>query len=504
MPTALGLPATKAAAANPLTGYSAKYTGATAFAPSTNGMGPQGGNQFFTVTGPNGNVVDQAAFAQALGLTAPQAAGRGANSGQFAAYNDAITAGYKSIASPEDVKALADYNSQATKYDAEKHSGRLGNFALSTAALFAAPYLSALAAAPAAAGTAGATAAATGAGGFSLGSTALGAGIGGGLGYLQGGVKGALTGALSGGLGGYSAGGGASQLGSAFNDFAGLGLSAERAAALGGTALGAVGGGISGGKTGALTGGVVSGLGSYAKAGGFEGLLDSASSGDEINSALGSFSGPISTTNKYDVTPYASIASGITPASTSEGRTLFSTPSAATDATDGDGMNKYISPLLSAGIGAYTQQGAADDIIASQERNRELLSPFLNASFSPGDLENEPGYQFQLQQGENALKRAQAARGNFFSGGALTAAADYNQGLAGTAYKDAFNRWLATNGQQLGAAGAIADSNTNIGNAKANALVGTGNVLTQGVAGLFPSANETAYTALLKRLAVGA
>jgi hypothetical protein len=57
----------------------------------------------------------------------------------------------------------------------------------------------------------------------------------------------------------------------------------------------------------------------------------------------------------------------------------------------------------------------------------ELLKPFTGAS-----LTTEPGYQFGLNQGMNALQSSQAAKGGLYSGAALKAANQYAQDYAGT------------------------------------------------------------------------
>lgn len=61
-------------------------------------------------------------------------------------------------------------------------------------------------------------------------------------------------------------------------------------------------------------------------------------------------------------------------------------------------------------------------------------------SFNAGDLQNDPGYQFQLQQGQKAISNQSAATGLNQSGAALKELTQYGQGLAGTYYNDAFNR----------------------------------------------------------------
>jgi hypothetical protein len=52
-------------------------------------------------------------------------------------------------------------------------------------------------------------------------------------------------------------------------------------------------------------------------------------------------------------------------------------------------------------------------------------------------LQNTPGYQFQLQQGNNAVLANQAATGQLASGNTDLALQKYGQGLAGTTYQNA-------------------------------------------------------------------
>jgi hypothetical protein len=68
-----------------------------------------------------------------------------------------------------------------------------------------------------------------------------------------------------------------------------------------------------------------------------------------------------------------------------------------------------------------------------------LNSGDLTSKFAPKDLQNEPGYQFGLKQGQQSLDYSGAARGA--GGAALKAAAQYGNDYAGTKYNEAFNRF---------------------------------------------------------------
>jgi hypothetical protein len=67
----------------------------------------------------------------------------------------------------------------------------------------------------------------------------------------------------------------------------------------------------------------------------------------------------------------------------------------------------------------------------------------FNTNFTAQDYLNnqDPGYQFQLQQGQNALQNSQAAGSGALSGAAMKGLIGYNQDYASTGYQNAFNRW---------------------------------------------------------------
>lgn len=112
------------------------------------------------------------------------------------------------------------------------------------------------------------------------------------------------------------------------------------------------------------------------------------------------------------------------------------------------------------------------------EAQGQQLSNLEN--LNPTDVQNDPGYQFAQQQGEQSLNRSLGARGMVFSGDALKEAANFNQGLASQFYGDAYRRQAAKVGAQndifgntgnIGANATMARSN-NINQTLANALGG--------------------------------
>lgn len=72
----------------------------------------------------------------------------------------------------------------------------------------------------------------------------------------------------------------------------------------------------------------------------------------------------------------------------------------------------------------------------------------LLRNFSMSDFQQDPGYQFRQQQGEQAINRNALARGRYNSGGTLKELQRYNSGLASDEYGNAFNRYQTQQGNR--------------------------------------------------------
>jgi hypothetical protein len=106
--------------------------------------------------------------------------------------------------------------------------------------------------------------------------------------------------------------------------------------------------------------------------------------------------------------------------------------------------------------GVYgTEQKNLDPYIAAGQGNLanlegilpSLTTPYKSFEAPTGvDFTNDPGYQFRLQQGEQALQNSAAARGGLLSGGTAKAFEDYAQGQASNEYGNVYNRALQTYG----------------------------------------------------------
>ena len=102
---------------------------------------------------------------------------------------------------------------------------------------------------------------------------------------------------------------------------------------------------------------------------------------------------------------------------------------------------------------------ALDARNASLQRMRELLGiggdaaskgyGSIGGGINPGDVQNEAGYQFGLNQGLTAQSNQLGARGMRNSGAAIKAATRYGNDYATTKYDNAFNRIVANRSAQL-------------------------------------------------------
>jgi hypothetical protein len=176
--------------------------------------------------------------------------------------------------------------------------------------------------------------------------------------------------------------------------------------------------------------------------------------------------------------------------------------------------NTQEQPFREAGYGATSQlnyllgQGTPGDGSTATSSSAggygSLTAPFTMQNFE----QLSPAYNFQKQQGQQGVLNGAAAGQGAMSGAALKDLTDYNQGLAGTSFNNAFNQYqtqqgnifsrlsgIATLGQNATAnagaqgtalAGQAAQSATNIGTAGAAGTIGAANAITGGLSSAAP------------------
>jgi hypothetical protein len=140
------------------------------------------------------------------------------------------------------------------------------------------------------------------------------------------------------------------------------------------------------------------------------------------------------------------------------------------------------------------------DVGVAANKGLSTQAPYTPAAFNYNQ-NTDPGTQFRLQQGLNAMNATAAARGGLISGNALKAGQDYGQAQGSQEYQNAFNRYLAGNAQNAQAYGIntanqqflanqgqssannTANSLGNFGNAAASNAIGAGNAQAAGQVG---------------------
>ena len=93
--------------------------------------------------------------------------------------------------------------------------------------------------------------------------------------------------------------------------------------------------------------------------------------------------------------------------------------------------------------------GKKNVMVSPENTVQDLSYNYSGSPESAGALATDPGYQFRVQQGNNALTAALASRGMLNSGAALKEAMRMNQGYASDEFQNAYNRLagLAGTGQ---------------------------------------------------------
>ena len=221
--------------------------------------------------------------------------------------------------------------------------------------------------------------------------------------------------------------------------------------ALGGSLLGA---GAAGASTlgNALIGGAIGGL----SGGGLKGALTGVAGG-AIGSNIGSLGdAPLAKGAQGAVRPGEGILGSIGKATGLNNASL----GGLVGGTSGGGSS--FSPITAAAnaFGAYNQDEA------TKKQQEQLLSANRSQlanleTFDPSNITNDAGYQFNLEQGQKGLNQGLAAGGSLFSGRALKAASEYNQGYANNAFDAAYQRWANKTGSQNALIGSGGDIQAN-------------------------------------------
>jgi hypothetical protein len=91
----------------------------------------------------------------------------------------------------------------------------------------------------------------------------------------------------------------------------------------------------------------------------------------------------------------------------------------------------------------------------------KMADPYFQKSFSGADFQQDPGYQFRMDQGNQAMQRSAAARGGLMSGGFAKGLDRYNQDYASNEYQNAYNRFNNDQSSRFGRLSSVAGMGQN-------------------------------------------
>lgn len=163
------------------------------------------------------------------------------------------------------------------------------------------------------------------------------------------------------------------------------------------------------------------------------------------------------------------------------------------------GVGSAVIQSKAAGKAADAQKAGYDASTAEQQRQYDLTrgdyAPYREAGYgalktigrlNAGDYSSftaSPDYNFVRTEGQRGLEQSAAARGGAFSGNALRALSDYNQGLASEQYGNYYNRLAGQAGiGQAGVAGTASAGQNAANNISAN-YIGSADARASGIIG---------------------
>lgn len=174
------------------------------------------------------------------------------------------------------------------------------------------------------------------------------------------------------------------------------------------------------------------------------------------------------------------------------------------------GANKSANALVDA------SDAATAELRRQYDQNRADMMPWLDAGknalakLTNGfDITQDPSYQFRLSEGQKALERSAAAKGNLFSGATGKALEKYGQDLASTEYGNQWNRYASQAGfgqtaaSNLGSTGTttannIAQNTIGAGNARGSGFVGMSNALMGGIGNFYNNQTQNRLLDILQ------
>lgn len=148
----------------------------------------------------------------------------------------------------------------------------------------------------------------------------------------------------------------------------------------------------------------------------------------------------------------------------------------------GVGIGTSVIGGLSAAGANRASKKATQAAVAENEKTRAIAQPFVDNGRAALDtlsdpnrmmaaFQTDPGYQFRMQQGMEAVNQNKAVQGLLRSGSTIKDSIGFGQGLASSEYDKVYNRLFDR--AQLGMQGVGVVGGVNTNNAQANMQHGT-------------------------------
>ena len=150
----------------------------------------------------------------------------------------------------------------------------------------------------------------------------------------------------------------------------------------------------------------------------------------------------------------------------------------ATRADDRNGHTGY--STATPGSTSYTVNGQNFDTM-------EAAQAYANANKTGGTawtFQNSPAYQFNMQQGLDAVQASQASKGGLYSGAAMEALQKTGAGIASNEFWNQYNALAGQSSAGQNAAGLQANAGQNYATGASNALANYGNAAASGAIGV--------------------
>lgn len=157
---------------------------------------------------------------------------------------------------------------------------------------------------------------------------------------------------------------------------------------------------------------------------------------------------------------------------------------------DAAGMQMSMFDTITGQEQPFMDAGKADlsrlqDLMGTSGNTKAAGYGSLNKPFTASDYlaNKDPGYDFQLKTGAQALRNADTPGVGSLSGAALKDLMGFNQNMAATGYQNAFSRYMTQNNATFARLSGIAGLGQNAASNTGTAGVGLGTGAAQAIAG---------------------